>query len=99
MIHEGPVLEYGGRDLALLQWAQRRATGSCSCSRRRSSCRIRRASGGSSRPPVVLVVLCAALALVETLVAKMRILLAPRLVAVGAAAAFLGVRSWLVETS
>ena len=49
--------------------------------------------------PVVLVVLCGALALVETLVAKMRILLAPRLLAVGAAAALLGVLTWLVETA
>ena len=48
--------------------------------------------------PVVLVVLAGALALTETLVAKMRILLAPRLLAVGAAAALLGVLTWLVES-
>jgi formate hydrogenlyase subunit 4 len=47
--------------------------------------------------PVVLVVLVAALALAETLVAKMRMLLAPRLLAVGAAAGLLGVLTRLVE--
>ena len=29
MIHEGPLLKYGGRDLAYLQWAPLHATGSC----------------------------------------------------------------------
>ena len=45
--------------------------------------------------PVALVVLCAALAIVETLVAKMRILLVPRLIAVGAVAALLGIAAWI----
>jgi hypothetical protein len=36
---------------------------------------------------------------VETLVAKMRILLAPRLLGVGAAAGLLGILSWLIETT
>ena len=49
--------------------------------------------------PVVLVVLCAALALVETLVAKMRVLLVPRLLGVGAVVALLGIAAWLVETA
>ena len=43
--------------------------------------------------PVALVVLCGALALTETLTAKMRILLAPRLLALGGVAALLGVAS------
>ena len=100
MIHEGPVLEYGGRDLALLQW---------SAAARHWVVLVLAAQvfvphspsvwGQLVVLPFVLVVLCAALALVETLVAKMRILLAPRLVAIGAAAAFLGVLSWLIETS
>ena len=59
-----------------------------------------RACGSSSRScRVVLVVLCAALALVETLVAKMRVLLVPRLLAAGAIAALLGIASWLVSSS
>jgi hypothetical protein len=46
--------------------------------------------------PVALVALCAALALTETLVAKMRVLLVPRLIAAGAVAALLGIASRLV---
>ena len=49
--------------------------------------------------PVALVVFCAALALAETLVAKMRILLAPRLLAIAAGAALLGILTWLIETT
>ena len=100
MIHEGPVLEYGGRDLALLQW---------SAAARHWIVLVLAAQIFVPHAesvwlqlallPVVLVVLCGALALVETLVAKMRILLAPRLLAVGAAAALLGVLTWLIETT
>jgi len=100
MIHEGPLLEYGGRDLALLQWG---------AAARHWVVLVLAAQifvPHSTEPwlqlvllPIVLVVLAAALALVETLVAKMRILLAPRLLAVGTAAALLGILTWLVETT
>lgn len=100
MIHEGPVLEYGGRDLALLQW---------SAAARHWIVLVLAAQIFVPHAesvwlqlavlPFVLSVLCGALALVETLTAKMRILLAPRLLAVGAAAALLGVLSWLIETT
>ena len=100
MIHEGPVLEYGGRDLALLHW---------SAAARHWIVLVLAAQIFVPHAesvwlqlallPVVLVVLCAALALVETLVAKMRILLAPRLLAVGAGAALLGILTWLIETT
>jgi formate hydrogenlyase subunit 4 len=100
MIHEGPVLEYGGRDLALLQW---------SAAARHWVVLVIAAQIFLPHPqnvwlqlallPVVLVILCAALALAETLVAKMRILLAPRLLAVGAAAALLGILTWLIEAA
>jgi formate hydrogenlyase subunit 4 len=100
MIHEGPVLEYGGRDLALLHW---------SAAARHWIVLVLAAQIFVPHAesvwlqlallPVVLVVLCGTLALVETLVAKMRILLAPRLLAVGAAAALLGVLSWLIEAT
>ena len=86
MIHEGPLLEYGGRDLALLQWA---------AAARHWLVLVLAAQVFLPHAenvwlqlallPLVLAVLCAALALTETLVAKMRILLAPRLFAVGAA--------------
>ena len=45
--------------------------------------------------PLVLAVLCAALALTETLVVKMRVLLVPRLLAAGAVAALLGIAARL----
>ena len=83
MIHEGPLLEYAGRDLAFLQWA---------AAARHWLVLVLAAQvflphpherlGAARRARAAsLVVLCGALALTETLVAKMRILLAPRLLA------------------
>ncbi len=98
MIHEGPLLEYGGRDLALLQWA---------AAARHWLVLVLAALVFLPHPtdpwlqlallPVVLTALCAALALTETLVAKMRILLVPRLLGVAALVALLGIVAWLVE--
>jgi formate hydrogenlyase subunit 4 len=100
MIHEGPLLEYAGRDLAYLQWT---------AAARHWLVLVLASQVFLPHPrgvwlqlavlPVALVALCAALALVETLTAKMRILLAPRLLGVGAVAALLGIVSWLVQTS
>jgi formate hydrogenlyase subunit 4 len=99
MIHEGPLLEYAGRDLALLQWA---------AAARHWIVLVLAAQlflphgttvwAQLAELPVALVALCAGLAVVETYTAKMRLLLAPRLLAVGAAAALLGVVSWLVQS-
>jgi formate hydrogenlyase subunit 4 len=98
MIHEGPLLEYAGRDLAYLQWA---------AAARHWLVLVLAAQVFLPHPagvwwqlawlPLLLVVLCAALAVTETLVAKMRILLVPRLLSIGAGAALLGVVVWLVE--
>lgn len=98
MIHEGPVLEYGGRDLAMLHWAS---------AARHWLVLVVAAQVFLPHPsalwlqlallPVVLVALCAALAVTETLVAKIRILLAPRLLGIGAIAALLGIVAWLVD--
>jgi len=98
MIHEGPLLEYGGRDIALLQWA---------AAARHWLVLVLAALVFLPHPtdpwlqlallPVVLTALCAALALTETLVAKMRILLVPRLLGVAALVALLGIVAWLVE--
>ena len=98
MIHEGPLLEYAGRDLAFLQWG---------ASVRHWLVLVLAAQiflphassvwGQLAFLPLALVVLCAALALMETLTAKMRILLAPRLIALGGVAALLGIASWLVQ--
>jgi len=97
MIHEGPLLEYAGRDLAYLQWA---------AAARHWLVLVLAAQIFLPHPhgvgwqlallPVALVALCGALALTETLVAKMRVLLVPRLLAVGAVVALLGILSRLV---
>ena len=98
MIHEGPVLEFAGRDQALLQWA---------FAARHWLVLVLAAGVFLPHPegawwqlavlPVSLALLCVALAVTETLVAKMRILLVPRLIAVGAAVALLGIVTWLVD--
>jgi formate hydrogenlyase subunit 4 len=98
MIHEGPLLEYGGRDLAYLQWGA--AARHWIVLVLAAQIFVPHATDTWVQLavlPVVLVVLAGALALTETLVSKMRVLLAPRLLAVGAAAALLGVLTWLVE--
>jgi formate hydrogenlyase subunit 4 len=100
MIHEGPLLEYAGRDLAMLQWA---------AAARHWLVLVLAAQVFVPHPenvwaqlavlPATLVVLCGALALTETLVAKMRILVVPRLVAGGALVALLGFAAYLVEAA
>jgi len=97
MIHEGPLLEYAGRDLAYLQWAA--AVKHWLVLVLAVEVFLPHPTGvwwQLSVLPAGLVVLCAALALTETLVAKIRILLAPRLVAVGAVVALLGIAARLV---
>jgi formate hydrogenlyase subunit 4 len=92
MIHETPLLEYAGRDLAYLQWA---------AAARHWVVLVLAAQVFLPHPrdvwaqlvllPLVLVLMCGALAVVETFQAKMRVLLAPRLLGVAALAALLGV--------
>jgi len=100
MIHEGPLLEYAGRDLAYLQWA---------AAARHWLVLVVGAQvffPHAANPwwqlaalPLALAVLCAGLAVVETLVAKMRVLLVPRLLGVGAVAALLGIATHLAGAS
>ena len=100
MIHEGPLLEYAGRDLAYLHWA---------AAARHWLVLVLAAQVFLPHPhdptlqlvtlAAALALLCAALALTETLVAKMRVLLVPRLLAVGAGAALLGIAILLVEAA
>ena len=79
MVHEGPLLEYAGRDLAYLQWAAAarhwimlvlatRAVRSRSRARSRAQLAVLAAS---------LPVWCVVLAVIETTQAKMRILRVP----------------------
>ena len=98
MIHEGPILEYAGRDQALLQWAL--AARHWLVLVLAASIFLPHAQGTwwqLALLPVSLTLLCLVLALTETLVAKMRILLVPRLIGVGAAVALLGIVTWLVD--
>ena len=100
MIHEGPLLEYAGRDLAYLQWAAAArhwlvlVLGAQMFLPHANDPWLQLAT-----LPVALVVLCGGLALVESFVAKVRVLLVPRLIAVGAAVALLGIVTWLMGNS
>ncbi|MFT3863404.1 MAG: NADH-quinone oxidoreductase subunit H [Solirubrobacterales bacterium] len=97
MIHEGPLLEYAGRDLALIQW---------SAAARHWLVLVLAAElfaphrGGFWEQlgwlALALPTLCAALALTETAQAKMRILRVPGLLAGGCALALIGLVSALV---
>jgi formate hydrogenlyase subunit 4 len=100
MIHEGPLLELAGRDLALAQWA---------AAARHWLVLVIAAEVFLPHPrdpwwelatlPLVLLALCGSLALVESLVAKARILVTPRLIAVSALCALLGIVTWLVGSA
>jgi len=92
MIHEGPLLEYAGRDLAYLQWAA--AARHWVVLVIMAQVFLPHPSAGWAQLvtlPIALGALCAGLALVETMVAKMRILRVPRLLAAGALVAALGI--------
>ena len=99
MIHEGPLLEYAGRDLALLAVGH----GSTPLARARArggdlpaaSARVR--AQVSRCFPSIVVALAIGLGVLETLVAKLRILLVPRLLGAGAGVALLAVITRLVE--
>jgi formate hydrogenlyase subunit 4 len=97
MIHEGPLLEYAGRDLALLEW---------SAAARHWLVLVLAAElfaphwGGFWEQlgwlAAALVGFCAALALIETAQAKMRVFRVPALLAGGCALALVGLASALV---
>ena len=100
MIHEGPLLEYAGRDLAFLQWA--------SAARHWLVLALAAAvflphPGGFAAAlaslPLLLAAVALALALLETLVAKLRVLLVPRVLGAGAGLALLAVIARLVESA
>ncbi len=99
MIHEGPLLEYAGRDQAYLQWAAAaRHWIVLVLGAQIFLPHLDNAWWQLALLPVALVVLCAALAVTETFVAKMRVLLVPRLLAVGMVVALLGVAAHLVSS-
>jgi formate hydrogenlyase subunit 4 len=99
MIHEGPLLEYAGRDLALLQWAT--AARHWLVLALAAAVFLPHPSGfgaGLVTFPILLGALALALALLESLVAKLRILLVPRVIGAGAGLALLAVVARLVES-
>ncbi len=97
MIHEGPLLEYAGRDLALLEW---------SAAARHWIVLVLAAGlflphwGGFGLQLACLAagvaLLCVALAVSETAQAKMRILRAPALLLGGCLLALVGLATWLL---
>jgi formate hydrogenlyase subunit 4 len=96
MIHEGPLLEYGGRDLAYLQWSA--AARHWIVLVLGASLFLPHAGGFAASLGLLaleLAALCGALALVETTQAKMRILRVPALLGVGAAIALVGLGTWI----
>ncbi len=100
MIHEGPLLEYAGRDLAFLQWAA--AARHWLVLVLAAQVFLPHATGvwwQLGVLPALLVALCSGLAVTETLFAKMRVLLVPRLLGTGAAVSLLGIVAWLLETA
>jgi formate hydrogenlyase subunit 4 len=97
MIHEGPLLEYAGRDLAYLQWAS---------AARHWIVLVLAADlflphGGVFWTDLAwlagwLLVGCVGLALTESVVAKARLLRVPVLLGLGSMIATLGLASWQV---
>jgi formate hydrogenlyase subunit 4 len=92
MIHEGPLLEYAGRDLAYLQWAAAaRHWVVLVLAAQVFVPHLDSVAGQLAVLPATLLTLCVLLGVVETLLVKMRILLVPRLLAVASAVAVCGV--------
>jgi formate hydrogenlyase subunit 4 len=100
MVHEGPLLEYAGRDQALLQWA---------ASARHWIVLVLVAEVAMPHPgpfaaqlawlAAWLVALSVLLAVIETMQAKMRILRVPMLLGGGVALCLLGLASWVLGVS
>jgi formate hydrogenlyase subunit 4 len=98
MIHEGPLLEYAGRDLALLQWAMAArhwlvlALAAAVFLPHPASFGL-----GLALLPLVVGAGAVGLGVLETTTAKMRILIVPRLLGVAAVVALLGILTRLLE--
>lgn len=96
MIHEGPLLEYAGRDLALLQWAA--AARHWIVLVLGAAIFLPHPSGFAAQLiylPAALAISCGALAVMETWLAKMRILWVPRWLAGGGLLCIIGMATWL----
>ena len=98
MVHEGPLLEYAGRDLAMLQWT----------AAARHWLVLMLAAGlfvplPQSAPwnmlglAAAVAALCALVAVIESSLAKMRILRVPALLGAGVATCMIGLASWIAQ--
>jgi formate hydrogenlyase subunit 4 len=97
MIHEGPLLEYAGRDLAYLQWAA--AARHWIMLVLAIELFVPHPAGFMARLTILAValpLLCMALAVIETWQAKMRLLRVPVMMGIGSALCLLGLISWFV---
>jgi len=95
MVHEGPLLEYAGRDLAYLQWAA--AARHWIMLVLATELFIPHPGPFAARLAILaaaLPLLCVLLAVVETLQAKMRILRVPAFLGAGALFCVFGLASW-----
>jgi formate hydrogenlyase subunit 4 len=96
MIHEGPLLEYAGRDLAFLQWAA--AARHWVVLVLAAELFLPHWGGFAARLGLLsagVVALCGALAVGESAQAKMRILRVPALLGLGGAIALAGAVSYV----
>jgi formate hydrogenlyase subunit 4 len=99
MVHEGPLLEYAGRDLALLHWsAAARHWVVLVLGAELFLPRPRAFGAGLGVLLVEVIALCGALAALETSEAKMRLLRVPMLLGIGCAIALAGAGLWIGGT-
>jgi len=100
MVHEGPLLEYAGRDLAYLQWAA--AARHWIMLVLATELFVPRPEPFAAQLAILaaaLPVWCVVLAFVETTQAKMRILRVPVFLGAGALVCLLGLASWFAAGS
>ena len=96
MIHEGPLLEYAGRDLAYLHWvAAARHWLMLTLAAALFLPHPRGFAGGLAVLAVSVPVFCVALAITETAQAKLRILRVPSLLGFGSVVALVGIGAWI----
>lgn len=96
MVHEGPLLEYAGRDLAFLQWAA--AARHWVVLVLAAGLYLPHPAGtwaGMAATAAGVALGVAGLAVTETWVAKMRLVRVPRVLLAGVAVALLGLVSWV----